>query len=125
MKALSTTLRRSRDRGREVLPQKTASLSSSEHSLQTELEAILTDFRIIFERDPAARNWLEVLLCYPGFHALCFHRIAHWLHIRKVSFLPRLISHIGRLLTGIEIHPGAGSIVSAGRFCNLSHLVLN
>ncbi|MFB2918192.1 MULTISPECIES: serine O-acetyltransferase [Aerosakkonema] len=71
------------------------------------MQAILADFRIIFERDPAARNWLEVLLCYPGFHALCLHRIAHSLHIRKVSLIPRLISHIGRFLTGIEIHPGA------------------
>lgn len=70
-------------------------------------EPLLTDFCIIFERDPAARNWLEVLLCYPGFHALCLHRIAHWLHRRKVAFFPRLISHLGRFFTGIEIHPGA------------------
>ncbi|HAZ47340.1 MAG TPA: serine O-acetyltransferase [Cyanobacteria bacterium UBA11371] len=71
------------------------------------LPRFIEDFRIIFERDPAARNSLEVLLCYPGFHALCLHRIANWLHVRKVSVIPRLISHIGRLLTGIEIHPGA------------------
>jgi serine O-acetyltransferase len=70
-------------------------------------EPLMSDFRIIFERDPAARNWLEVIFCYPGFHALCFHRLAHWLHIRKVGFIPRLISHLGRFLTGIEIHPGA------------------
>ncbi|KAB8334337.1 serine O-acetyltransferase [Scytonema tolypothrichoides VB-61278] len=70
-------------------------------------EPLLTDFRIIFERDPAARNWLEVLFCYPGFHALCLHRFAHWLHSRGVVFIPRLISHLGRFLTGIEIHPGA------------------
>jgi len=68
---------------------------------------LLADFRIIFERDPAARNWLEVLTCYPGFHALVFHRIAHSLYSQKVPFLPRLISHISRFLTGIEIHPGA------------------
>jgi len=71
------------------------------------LEPLISDFRIIFQRDPAARNWLEVIFCYPGFHALCLHRLAHWLHIHKVSFIPRLISHWGRFFTGIEIHPGA------------------
>jgi serine O-acetyltransferase len=70
-------------------------------------EPLLSDFRIIFERDPAARNWLEVVFCYPGLHALCLHRIAHWLHRRGVGFVPRFISHLGRFLTGIEIHPGA------------------
>lgn len=68
---------------------------------------LLTDFQIIFERDPAARNWLEVLFCYPGLQALFFHRPAHWLYKIGVPFLPRLISHIARFLTGIEIHPGA------------------
>ena len=71
------------------------------------LEPLISDFQIIFERDPAARNWLEVIFCYPGFHALCLHRLAHWLHIHKMSFIPRLISHLGRFFTGIEIHPGA------------------
>ncbi|WP_315788421.1 serine O-acetyltransferase [Fischerella sp. JS2] len=70
-------------------------------------EPLWSDFRIIFERDPAARNWLEVLFCYPGFHALCLHRLAHWLYRRKIAFFPRLLSHVGRFLTGIEIHPGA------------------
>ncbi|MBD2357264.1 serine O-acetyltransferase [Tolypothrix sp. FACHB-123] len=70
-------------------------------------EPLLSDFRIIFERDPAARNWLEVVFCYPGLHAICLHRLAHWLHRRRVVFIPRLISHLGRFLTGIEIHPGA------------------
>jgi serine O-acetyltransferase len=65
------------------------------------------DFRIIFERDPAARNWLEVLFCYPGLQALVFQRFAHWLYSLGVPFFPRLISHIARFLTGIEIHPGA------------------
>ncbi|BAY15172.1 serine O-acetyltransferase [Anabaenopsis circularis NIES-21] len=72
-----------------------------------DFEPVLSDFRIIFERDPAARNWLEVVFCYPGLHALCLHRLAHWLHRRGVAFFPRLISHIGRFFTGIEIHPGA------------------
>ncbi|MBW4562257.1 MAG: serine O-acetyltransferase [Mojavia pulchra JT2-VF2] len=70
-------------------------------------EPLLSDFRIIFERDPAARNWLEVIFCYPGLHAICLHRLAHWLHQRGVAFFPRLISHLGRFFTGIEIHPGA------------------
>ncbi|MFM7408265.1 MAG: serine O-acetyltransferase [Cuspidothrix sp.] len=74
---------------------------------QSFLSLLISDFRIIFERDPAARNWLEVIFCYPGFHALCLHRFAHWLHLYQVSFIPRLISHLGRLFTGIEIHPGA------------------
>lgn len=71
------------------------------------LSTLLADFRIIFERDPAARNWLEVLLCYPGLQALLFHRIAHGLNVLGIPLIPRLISHLGRFLTGIEIHPGA------------------
>lgn len=68
---------------------------------------LLADFAIIFERDPAARNWLEVLCCYPGFHAIAAHRLAHRLYRRGVHFFPRVISHLARFLTGIEIHPGA------------------
>ncbi|MEB3268978.1 MAG: serine O-acetyltransferase [Leptolyngbya sp.] len=71
------------------------------------LNSLKADFRIIFERDPAARNWLEVLFCYPGLQALIFHRIAHGLWSVGLPFIPRLISHIARFLTGIEIHPGA------------------
>lgn len=61
----------------------------------------------IFERDPAARSLLEVLLCYSGLHAIIFHRLAHALHRRGLVLLPRLISQFSRFLTGIEIHPGA------------------
>ena len=68
---------------------------------------LLTDLRTIYDRDPAARNWLEVLFCYPGLHALWLYRVAHWLYKTGIPFLPRLISHLGRFLTGIEIHPGA------------------
>jgi len=68
---------------------------------------LAADFRIIFDRDPAARNWLEVLFCYPGLQALLFHRFAHWLHSIGIPFVPRFISHIARFITGIEIHPGA------------------
>lgn len=71
------------------------------------LSTLLADIRIIFERDPAARNWLEVLLCYPGLQALLLHRFAHWLHLLGLPLVPRAISHLSRLLTGIEIHPGA------------------
>ena len=71
------------------------------------LNTLAADFRIIFERDPAARNWLEVLFCYPGLQALVFYRLAHWLHLLKIPFIPRLISHLARFFTGIEIHPGA------------------
>lgn len=71
------------------------------------LSSLIADFRIIFERDPAARNWLEVLFCYPGLQALLFHRLAHWLCDLGIPFIPRLISHLARFLTGIEIHPGA------------------
>ncbi len=71
------------------------------------LSILRADFRIIFERDPAARNWLEVLFCYPGLQALLFHRLAHWLYTVGLPFFPRLISHLARFLTGIEIHPGA------------------
>ena len=71
------------------------------------LNTLVADFRIIFDRDPAARSWMEVLFCYPGLQVLLFHRVAHWLHAVGVPFLPRLLSHIARFLTGIEIHPGA------------------
>lgn len=71
------------------------------------LNTLVADFRIIFERDPAARNGLEVLFCYPGLQALLFYRLAHWLHQIGIPFFPRLISHLARFLTGIEIHPGA------------------
>jgi serine O-acetyltransferase len=71
------------------------------------LDTLTADFRIIFERDPAARNWLEVLFCYPGLQALVLHRFANRLFHSKVPFIPRLVSHIARFLTGIEIHPGA------------------
>jgi serine O-acetyltransferase len=71
------------------------------------LSTLLADFHIIFERDPAARNWLEVLFCYPGLQALIFYRVAHRFNQIGIPFVPRLISHLARFLTGIEIHPGA------------------
>jgi len=65
------------------------------------------DIETVFERDPAARSILEVLLCYPGLHAIWFHRVAHWLWRHNFKLLARLVSHISRWITGIEIHPGA------------------
>jgi len=65
------------------------------------------DIHAVFDRDPAARSSLEVFFCYPGLHALWFHRVAHWLWVREFFFLGRFLSHIGRFFTGIEIHPGA------------------
>ena len=65
------------------------------------------DIRSIFNRDPAARNFWEVLTCYPGVHAVLFYRIAHWLWCRRLRWLGRCVSQFSRFLTGIEIHPGA------------------
>ncbi len=65
------------------------------------------DIETVFRDDPAARSYLEVLFCYPGLHAIWLHRIAHWLWNHHLKFLARLLSHINRFLTGIEIHPGA------------------
>ena len=65
------------------------------------------DARNIMKKDPASRNVLEVIILYPGFHILVFHRFAHFLYKHKLLFLARLVSQIGRFITGIEIHPGA------------------
>ncbi len=62
---------------------------------------------MVFERDPAARSVWEVVLAYPGFHAVLFHRLAHWFWTHHLKTLARLLSHLSRFLTGIEIHPGA------------------
>jgi serine O-acetyltransferase len=61
----------------------------------------------IFLRDPAAKSVLEIVICYPGFHAVLFHRLAHRMHTAGIPLFPRFISQISRFLTGIEIHPGA------------------
>ena len=65
------------------------------------------DIRAVFDRDPAARSFWEVLTCYPGIHALILHRLGHWLWGHRLRWLARFTAHIGRFLTGIEIHPGA------------------
>src|SRR5579863_10402404 len=69
-------------------------------NLREEIDAIMA-------RDPAARSRLEVVLCYPGFHALLYYRAAHWLREHGWRLAGRFVSHLGRMATGIEIHPGA------------------
>jgi serine O-acetyltransferase len=71
------------------------------------LDRMRRDVRTVLERDPAARSALEVVLCYPGVHAIWLHRPAHWLWQRGWLTLARFVSHVGRFLTGIEIHPAA------------------
>ena len=73
----------------------------------TKFQLLKEDVKTVFQKDPAARSWLEVVLCYPGLHAIWSHRFAHYLWKHKFYFLARLLSHITRFFTGIEIHPGA------------------
>ena len=70
-------------------------------------QTLREDIKTVFAKDPAARSTLEIILCYPGLHALWFHRLAHFLWRHKLRLLARLLSQINRFLTGIEIHPGA------------------
>ncbi len=69
-----------------------------------DLREDLASFR---QRDPAARSALEIMLCYPGFHALMIHRLSHWLWKKRIFLLARFIAYLGRIVTAIEIHPGA------------------
>ena len=78
---------------------------------------LLETLRAYQRRDPAARSALEVLLLYPGVHALLYYRLAHWLHCRRLCFLARLVSQWARVWTGVEIHPGA----SIGRRLVIDH----
>ncbi len=81
-------------------------------------ENVLSDLRAPLERDPAARGWLDVVLSYPGFHALVAHRLIHPLHRAGIPLLPRYLSHMMRFFTGIEIHPavkiGKGVFIDHG-----------
>jgi len=65
------------------------------------------DLRAVFDRDPAVRSVFEIVFCYPGFHAMLFYRLSHWLWENHFNLLGRFVSHLGRFFTGIEIHPGA------------------
>lgn len=69
--------------------------------------SLVYDINAIIERDPAARNALEVFLLYPGLHAVMWHRVSHFLYCHKMKFLARSVSQLVRFFTGIEIHPGA------------------
>jgi serine O-acetyltransferase len=69
--------------------------------------AIREQVDTIFREDPAAKSVLEIVLCYPGFHAILLHRLAHKLYRERLPLIPRVISQFSRFLTGIEIHPGA------------------
>lgn len=71
------------------------------------IKRIKRDIEVVFERDPAVKSFWEVIFCYPGFHAIQFHRIAHWLYKKRRYVLARMVSQLSRQLTGIEIHPGA------------------
>jgi len=71
------------------------------------LKTLKEDMQTVFAKDPAARNWAEILFCYPGLHALWLHRLSHFLWRHKLRLFGRLLSQLNRFLTGIEIHPGA------------------
>lgn len=70
-------------------------------------QTLKRDIQVVKERDPACRGTLEVITCYPGFHILFFHRLAHWMWNHRLKLLARMVSQAGRFFTGIEIHPGA------------------
>jgi serine O-acetyltransferase len=80
-------------------------------------QTIREDFQVVSQRDPALRSVWEIVLAYPGFHAIVMHRVAHWLWQRGLTTLARFVSHFSRFLTGIEIHPGA----SIGRRFFIDH----
>ena len=80
-------------------------------------KSLREDIQTIFNKDPAARSVTEILLCYPGLHALWAHRVAHFLWCHNLKLPARLLSHLSRFFTGIEIHPGA----HIGRRCFIDH----
>ena len=75
------------------------------------------DIATVMRQDPAAKSKLEVILCYPGLHAICMHRLAHGLYQKRWYLLARMLSNLNRFLTGVEIHPGA----TIGRRCFIDH----
>lgn len=86
-------------------------------AIQRGIIKVKEDIKVIYENDPAAKNIFEVVLCYPGLHALIAHRFAHRLYKWNIPLIPRIISYITRIITGIEIHPGA----KIGRRCFIDH----
>lgn len=77
------------------------------NTIKRGITKVKEDIKVIYDNDPAAKNILEVLLCYPGLHALICYRLAHRLHKWHIPLIPRIISYIARIFTGIEIHPSA------------------
>ena len=71
------------------------------------MSRITEDIKSAMQKDPAARSGLEVILCYPGVHALWFYRVAHFLYNARIYIIARMVSHLARFITGVEIHPGA------------------
>lgn len=86
-------------------------------AIQRGIIKVKEDIKVIYENDPAAKNIFEVILCYPGLHALVAHRFAHRLYKWNIPLIPRINSYITRIITGIEIHPGA----KIGRRCFIDH----
>ena len=77
------------------------------NTIKRGISKVREDIKVIYDNDPAAKNFLEVILCYPGLHALIAHRFAHRLYKWNIPLIPRVISYLTRIITGIEIHPGA------------------
>ena len=77
------------------------------NTIKRGISKVKEDIKTIYDNDPAAKNLAEVILCYPGLHALIAYRLAHRLHKWHIPLIPRMISYLTRIITGIEIHPGA------------------
>jgi serine O-acetyltransferase len=121
------------------VPFRTVKQHDGQQGVLNVFETLKQDIKVVFDRDPAVRSTMEVLFCYPGFHALLIYRVAHALWSHQFYFLARFTSHIGRFLTGIEIHPGAkigkgffidhgmgvviGETAEIGENCTLYHQV--
>lgn len=86
------------------------------------LETLKADIKAVFDNDPAAKNLVEVLLCYPGLKAITMHRINHWLYKKNLPLIPRVLSQLTRFFTGVEIHPGAK--IGKGLFIDHAHGVV-
>ncbi|MBD2577781.1 serine O-acetyltransferase EpsC [Oscillatoria sp. FACHB-1406] len=99
-------------------PTRVLSHPSKVNARSSLLSLLQQDFATLYQSVPTASQRLEIFFCHPGLHALTLHRLAHWLHQRGVTFFPRLLSHLGRCFTGIEIHPGAtigsGLVIESG-----------
>lgn len=98
----------------EIISQNAQTSIVKVNKVNSMFKQLKEDIKTIFERDPAAKSYMEVILCYPGLHAVISHRIAHSLYKRRFFVMARLLSQISRFFTGIEIHPGA--VIGKGLF---------